>query len=188
MEQNTSLELWASTISRFHIYTLTAHTHTLTLTLIAHTHSSPTHTHLCPCTGQWLHECSAAHSGPYFSTQRLFPERGQLLTHHPTTWRPILYSRYCMCVQPLSLFISSLYIMIVSRLGELFRKLWNPHHFKAHVSPHEMLQAVASTSQKKFKITEQGKYMYCWVGPNYMHVLCFRRPYWVPVVVIEYTA
>ncbi|XP_064404591.1 ubiquitin carboxyl-terminal hydrolase 39-like isoform X2 [Halichondria panicea] len=46
--------------------------------------------------------------------------------------------------------------ILVSRLGELFRKLWNPHHFKAHVSPHEMLQAVASTSQKKFKITEQG--------------------------------
>ena len=36
------------------------------------------------------------------------------------------------------------------------RKLWNPHNFKAHVSPHEMLQAVASTSNKRFKITEQG--------------------------------
>ena len=39
---------------------------------------------------------------------------------------------------------------------ELFRKLWNPRNFKAHVSPHEMLQAVASTSKKRFKITEQG--------------------------------
>ena len=44
----------------------------------------------------------------------------------------------------------------VQRLGELFRKLWNPQNFKAHVSPHEMLQAVASTSNKRFKITEQG--------------------------------
>ena len=44
----------------------------------------------------------------------------------------------------------------VQRLGELFRKLWNPRNFKAHVSPHEMLQAVASTSKKRFKITEQG--------------------------------
>ncbi len=49
----------------------------------------------------------------------------------------------------------------VTRLGELFRKLWNPHHFKAHVSPHEMLQAVASTSKKKFKITEQGVVCVC---------------------------
>ena len=45
----------------------------------------------------------------------------------------------------------------VQRLGELFRKLWNPQNFKAHVSPHEMLQAVASTSRKRFKITEQGE-------------------------------
>ena len=44
----------------------------------------------------------------------------------------------------------------MQRLGELFRKLWNPRQFKAHVSPHEMLQAVASTSNKRFKITEQG--------------------------------
>ena len=44
----------------------------------------------------------------------------------------------------------------VQRLGELFRKLWNPRNFKAHVSPHEMLQAVVSTSKKRFKITEQG--------------------------------
>ena len=28
----------------------------------------------------------------------------------------------------------------VQRLGELFRKLWNQRSFKAHVSPHEMLQ------------------------------------------------
>ena len=47
----------------------------------------------------------------------------------------------------------------VQRLGELFRKLWNPRNFKAHVSPHEMLQAVASTSKKRFKITEQGGYV-----------------------------
>ena len=47
----------------------------------------------------------------------------------------------------------------VNRLGELFCKLWNPHSFKAHVSPHEMLQAVASTSKKRFKITEQGTFV-----------------------------
>ena len=29
---------------------------------------------------------------------------------------------------------------LVTRFGELIRKLWNPKNFKAHVSPHEMLQ------------------------------------------------
>nr|NVI71937.1 putative U4/U6.U5 tri-snRNP-associated protein 2 [Cucujiformia] len=32
--------------------------------------------------------------------------------------------------------------LLVQRFGELLRKLWNPRNFKAHVSPHEMLQAV----------------------------------------------
>ena len=52
--------------------------------------------------------------------------------------------------------LTYMYMYTVQRLGELFRKLWNPRNFKAHVSPHEMLQAVASTSKKRFKITEQG--------------------------------
>ncbi|NXG78649.1 SNUT2 protein, partial [Baryphthengus martii] len=34
--------------------------------------------------------------------------------------------------------------LLVQRFGELMRKLWNPRNFKAHVSPHEMLQAVSS--------------------------------------------
>lgn len=46
--------------------------------------------------------------------------------------------------------------LLVQRFGELIRKLWNPKHFKAHVSPHEMLQAVVLCSKKKFQITEQG--------------------------------
>ena len=57
------------------------------------------------------------------------------------------------------------YVLLVQRIGELFRKLWNPRHFRAHVSPHEMLQAVSSVSNKKFKITEQGMIM------MYMYVL-----------------
>lgn len=36
------------------------------------------------------------------------------------------------------------------------RKLWNPRNFKAHVSPHEMLQAVVLWSKKKFQFIEQG--------------------------------
>uniref|UniRef100_L7LZC0 Ubiquitin carboxyl-terminal hydrolase 39 n=1 Tax=Rhipicephalus pulchellus TaxID=72859 RepID=L7LZC0_RHIPC len=46
--------------------------------------------------------------------------------------------------------------LIVQRFGELIRKLWNPRNFKAHVSPHEMLQAVVLCSKKRFQITQQG--------------------------------
>lgn len=48
-------------------------------------------------------------------------------------------------------------INLVKRFGELTRKLWNPKNFKAHVSPHEMLQAVVKCSKKKFQITQQCK-------------------------------
>jgi len=48
--------------------------------------------------------------------------------------------------------------ILVQRFGELLRKLWNPRNFKAHVSPHEMLQAVVRCSKKKFQITEQGPF------------------------------
>lgn len=58
--------------------------------------------------------------------------------------------------------------MLVRRLGELFRKLWNPRNFKSHVSPHEMLQAVSTLSKKKFKITEQG-------GPVAHNRVCDNR-------------
>ena len=55
----------------------------------------------------------------------------------------------------------------VRRLGELFRKLWNPRNFKSHVSPHEMLQAVSVLSKKRFKITRQGSSV---VGFLFYHV------------------
>lgn len=48
--------------------------------------------------------------------------------------------------------------LLVQRFGELIRKLWNLCNFKAHVSPHEMLQAVVLTSKKRFQITEQGTF------------------------------
>ncbi|CAG9531620.1 unnamed protein product [Cercopithifilaria johnstoni] len=46
--------------------------------------------------------------------------------------------------------------LLPKRFGELIRKLWNPKAFKAHVSPHEMLQASVLCSNKKFQITKQG--------------------------------
>jgi U4/U6.U5 tri-snRNP-associated protein 2 len=46
--------------------------------------------------------------------------------------------------------------MILKAVDFNFRKLWNPKNFKAHVSPHEMLQAVVLCSKKEFQITAQG--------------------------------
>ena len=46
--------------------------------------------------------------------------------------------------------------VLLQRLGELYRKLWNYGNFKAHVSPHEMLQAIVLCSKKVFQITKQG--------------------------------
>jgi U4/U6.U5 tri-snRNP-associated protein 2 len=40
----------------------------------------------------------------------------------------------------------------VQRTAELTAKVWNPRSFKGHVSPHELLQAVMTSSNKKFKV------------------------------------
>lgn len=45
--------------------------------------------------------------------------------------------------------------LLVVRLAELVKKMWNPKNFKGHVSPHELLQAISITSEKRFKIGEQ---------------------------------
>lgn len=44
---------------------------------------------------------------------------------------------------------------IVQRFSILMRKIWNPRAFKAHVSPHELLQEISQRSGKKFTLTEQ---------------------------------
>lgn len=56
--------------------------------------------------------------------------------------------------------------LLVQRFGELMRKLWNPRNFKAHVSPHEMLQAVVLWSKKKFQITQQGMNLKLFLNTN----------------------
>lgn len=45
--------------------------------------------------------------------------------------------------------------LLVRRTGELVCKIWNPEKFKGHVSPHELLQAVMTKSNKKFRIGQQ---------------------------------
>jgi U4/U6.U5 tri-snRNP-associated protein 2 len=44
---------------------------------------------------------------------------------------------------------------LVKRLSILVRKIWNPRAFKAHVSPHELLQEISLRSSKKFTLTNQ---------------------------------
>ncbi|MBE3112310.1 MAG: UBP-type zinc finger domain-containing protein, partial [Acidobacteria bacterium] len=44
---------------------------------------------------------------------------------------------------------------LVRRTGVLFRKMWNPRAFRAHVSPHELLQEVALQSNKRFTLSAQ---------------------------------
>lgn len=60
-------------------------------------------------------------------------------------------------------------VILVQRFGELIRKLWNPRNFKAHVSPHEMLQAVVLCSKKKFQITSQGNK----ISEIYIYIIFF---------------
>jgi U4/U6.U5 tri-snRNP-associated protein 2 len=45
---------------------------------------------------------------------------------------------------------------LVKRFAALARKVWNPHLFKAQVSPHEFLQEVTVASGGKFQMTKQG--------------------------------
>ncbi|EJT80500.1 U4/U6.U5 tri-snRNP-associated protein 2 [Gaeumannomyces tritici R3-111a-1] len=44
---------------------------------------------------------------------------------------------------------------LVRRCSTLMRKIWNPRAFKAHVSPHELLQEVSLLSNKRFTLTAQ---------------------------------
>ncbi|KAF2665936.1 cysteine proteinase [Microthyrium microscopicum] len=44
---------------------------------------------------------------------------------------------------------------LAQRFGILIRKIWNPHAFKAHVSPHELLQEITLRSNKKFTLSQQ---------------------------------
>lgn len=42
--------------------------------------------------------------------------------------------------------------VLISRFGELLRKIWNPRNFRGHVSPHEFVQAVSDASDKQYRI------------------------------------
>jgi U4/U6.U5 tri-snRNP-associated protein 2 len=44
---------------------------------------------------------------------------------------------------------------LVRRCSILVRKVWNPRAFKAHVSPHELLQEISLRSNKRFTLTAQ---------------------------------
>lgn len=57
---------------------------------------------------------------------------------------------------------SSCKSILVQRFGELLRKIWNPRNFKGQVSPHEFMQAVMSSSNKRFTIEQQGDVLEFW--------------------------
>ncbi|KAI9192957.1 uncharacterized protein BJ171DRAFT_611077 [Polychytrium aggregatum] len=44
---------------------------------------------------------------------------------------------------------------LARRFGILVRRIWNPRAFKGQVSPHEFLQEMANSSQKRFTLTKQ---------------------------------
>ncbi|KAJ3048675.1 hypothetical protein HK097_010314 [Rhizophlyctis rosea] len=44
---------------------------------------------------------------------------------------------------------------LVKRFGTLIRKIWNTRAFKGQVSPHELLQEISNSSQKRFRLSEQ---------------------------------
>ncbi|KAH6892280.1 hypothetical protein B0T10DRAFT_483493 [Thelonectria olida] len=44
---------------------------------------------------------------------------------------------------------------LVKRCSIIIRKIWNPRAFKAHVSPHELLQEISLRSNKRFTLTNQ---------------------------------
>ncbi|KAJ1916912.1 U4 U6.U5 tri-snRNP-associated protein [Mycoemilia scoparia] len=45
---------------------------------------------------------------------------------------------------------------LIQRLSLLVRKMWFPHAFKGHVSPHEFVQEVVNRSDRRFRIDFQG--------------------------------
>jgi U4/U6.U5 tri-snRNP-associated protein 2 len=60
---------------------------------------------------------------------------------------------------------------LAQRFGILIRKLWNPRAFKAHVSPHELLQEVALQSNKRFNLSDQSDPVaYCSWLLNTLHL------------------
>ncbi|XP_049848908.1 U4/U6.U5 tri-snRNP-associated protein 2-like [Schistocerca gregaria] len=45
---------------------------------------------------------------------------------------------------------------LISRFGILIRKLWNPHNWRSHISPHEFIQELSLRSKRKFAIGLHG--------------------------------
>ena len=41
---------------------------------------------------------------------------------------------------------------VAGALGTLVRKMWSPHNYRAHVSPHELVQAVQRRSRGRFRV------------------------------------
>ncbi|KAJ2452176.1 U4 U6.U5 tri-snRNP-associated protein [Coemansia sp. RSA 2336] len=46
--------------------------------------------------------------------------------------------------------------VLLSKLSLLVRKIWHAQKFKAHVSPHELVQEIVSLSKKRFRLDQEG--------------------------------
>ncbi|KAJ2847910.1 U4 U6.U5 tri-snRNP-associated protein [Coemansia brasiliensis] len=46
--------------------------------------------------------------------------------------------------------------VLLSKLSLLVRKIWHAQKFKAHVSPHELVQEIVSLSKKRFRLDREG--------------------------------
>jgi hypothetical protein len=45
---------------------------------------------------------------------------------------------------------------LVGRFGALIRRLWNPHNYRNHISPQELILEVSRRSEKKFRVGLHG--------------------------------
>lgn len=52
--------------------------------------------------------------------------------------------------------------LLVTRFGELMRKMWNARNFKGQVSPHEFMQAAMAASKRRFTIEQQSDPVEFW--------------------------
>lgn len=61
-------------------------------------------------------------------------------------------------------------LQLTSKMGEFFRKVWNPVNFKDHVSPHELVKVIGDLSKQKFstKVQADPALFYIWLV-NWLH-------------------
>lgn len=70
----------------------------------------------------------------------------QLLAHVP------LLRDYFLCPPRELCGCEDTKVLFAKRFGDLIRKMWSPHNYRAHVTPHEAVHALIDASKGKFRI------------------------------------